>query len=72
MNLKEKLDAIAEILEVDLVKEEDVLSNFSNWDSMAVLGIMSLLEENDSNFDFSGEQIAECIAVKDILKLMEN
>jgi len=40
------LNKLAEILEVDEVKREDVLEEFENWDSLTVLSIVATLDAN--------------------------
>jgi acyl carrier protein len=37
---------LAEILEVDEVKPDDVLQDFENWDSLTVLSIVATLDAN--------------------------
>lgn len=41
-------EALAEILEVDEVKPEDELDEFENWDSLAVLEIIAMIDEKYS------------------------
>lgn len=37
---------IAEILEVDSVTANDILENFECWDSLTILSIIALVDEN--------------------------
>jgi acyl carrier protein len=37
---------LAEILEVDEVKPDDVLKDFENWDSLTVLSVLAMLDAN--------------------------
>ncbi|MCJ1805905.1 acyl carrier protein [Flavobacterium covae] len=39
------LEQMAEIMEVDTVKKEDVLQSFEAWDSLATLSIIALADE---------------------------
>lgn len=41
-------EALAEILEADEVKPEDELDEFENWDSLAVLEIIAMIDEKYS------------------------
>ena len=72
MNEDNKLDLVAEILEVDSIKSDDMLDNYEMWDSMAVLSVLAMLEESFNVIDVSGETISKCKTVKQILNLMEN
>ena len=37
---------LAEILEADEVKPDDVLADFENWDSLTVLSVLAALDAN--------------------------
>lgn len=39
-------EELAELLEVDWVKDEEVLADFECWDSLTVLSIIALASEN--------------------------
>lgn len=39
-------EELAELLEVDSVKEDEVLADFECWDSLTVLSIIALASEN--------------------------
>lgn len=39
-------EELAELLEVDSVKDEEVLADFECWDSLTVLSIIALASEN--------------------------
>ena len=47
MTREEKLEIIADILEVDVddVKEDMVLEDFETWDSVAVLSVIAMMDE---------------------------
>ena len=63
--LEEMLDVEANSLEVDMD-----LNDVENWDSMAVISLISLLDEK---FDkqISASQIKAFKSIEDILKIME-
>ena len=44
--MNEFLSKLAEILEVDSVKETDDLKAFPQWDSLAVLSVIAMLDAN--------------------------
>lgn len=44
--MNEFLAKIAEILEVETVKETDDLKSFQQWDSLAVLSVIAMLDAN--------------------------
>ena len=48
MTREEKLEIIADILEVDVddVKEDMVLEDFETWDSVAVLSVIAMMDEH--------------------------
>ena len=52
MTKLEKMQAIAEILEVepDEISEEMKLDDFDTWDSVAVLGVIAFINEQISRF----------------------
>jgi acyl carrier protein len=44
--MNEFLEKIAQILEVESVAEGDDLKSFSQWDSLAVLSVIAMLDAN--------------------------
>jgi acyl carrier protein len=72
MTNKEKLSLLEEMLDVEegSLNEEMNLSDVSEWDSMAALSFIALLDEK---FDkqISANQIKEFKTVSDVLKVME-
>ena len=72
MTNKEKLSLLEEMLDVEegSLNEEMNLSDVREWDSMAALSIIALLDEK---FDkqISANQIKEFKTVSDVLKVME-
>jgi acyl carrier protein len=42
--MQEFCDKIAEIMDVDAVKESDVLADFPEWDSLSVLSVIAMFD----------------------------
>lgn len=72
MNREEKLEIIADILEVDTDKlEEDmVLEEFETWDSVAVLSVIAMMDEKFGKYPHASE-IRQYIKVVDLMNHME-
>ncbi|MCH5265271.1 MAG: acyl carrier protein [Lachnospiraceae bacterium] len=72
MTSEEKMEIIADILEVDLedVKEESVLEDYETWDSVAVLSVISVMNEEFNKFPHASE-IREYKTVKDLMDNMK-
>ncbi len=65
--LKKKLE---DILEIEDIKDEDVLEEFDYWDSLAVLSIISMVSDNYKK-TFKAADIRACKTVKDLCKLIQ-
>lgn len=65
-DLKSKL---AEILEEEAVNDTDVLEDFEYWDSLAILGIISMVSENYKK-TFKAADIRACETIGDLCKLI--
>ena len=72
MELKEKMALIEEVLDVEegSLTPETLLSDVDEWDSIAALSLIVMLDEN-FNKTVSGAQIKALKSVKDILAYME-
>ena len=72
MTRKEKLNMIEDVLEVELgsLKESDLLSKISEYDSMSKLSLIVMCDEEFEN-KLSGEQIRQFKTVGDILDFLE-
>ena len=72
MELKEKMALIEEVLDVEegSLTTETLLSDVDEWDSIAALSLIVMLDEN-FNKTVSGAQIKALKSVKDILAYME-
>lgn len=72
MTNKEKLGLLEEMLDLEenSLEEDMDLNDVENWDSMAVISLISLLDEK---FDkqISANQIKSFRNIGDILKIME-
>ena len=72
MTQEEKIALIAEILdcEEEAITPETVLSDLEEWDSVAILSFIAMMDER---FDKSmkGSEIRQFVTVKDALKVME-
>lgn len=68
MGKEEKLAAIAEALDVDVeeISEDDVLESYDTWDSVAVLTLISFINDKFNRFPHASE-IAELKTVKDVI-----
>ena len=71
MELKEKLAKMEEIMELDegVLKETDVLEDFDEWDSIAMLSFIAMM---DSDFEktVTGEEVRSFVTVQDALERM--
>ena len=73
MNIKEKLSLIEEMLELEAgsLSPEDRLDKYEQWDSLAALSLIVLLDENFGK-QISGEKIKGLKTINDILRIMES
>lgn len=74
MDATEKTRLLAEMLEVDVseIKADTLLESIPAWDSMAVLMLISLLEEYFGRSDIDGREISQMKTIEHIFKVMEN
>lgn len=72
MELKEKMALIEEVLDVEegSLSPETLLSDVDEWDSIAALSLIVMLDENFEK-TVSGAEIKAMETVKDILAYME-
>lgn len=72
MSDQEKLEKIAEImdLEVEDLKEEALLSDYEEWDSVAVLSFIALMDEEFGKA-VKGAEIKEFVTIKDVMDTMK-
>lgn len=71
MTEQEKLEKIAEILdlEVDEIDVEANLEDIEEWDSVAILSFIAMMDE-EFNKAVKGAEIREAKTVKDLFELM--
>jgi acyl carrier protein len=71
MDKTEFYNRLAEILDVEAVKPEDVLKDFETWDSLAVLSVLAMA---DSKYGASikAEEIRSVVAAADLANLIES
>jgi acyl carrier protein len=67
MQKYEKL--MAEVLEVDSVKESDVLAEFYCWDSLTILSIIAMVDDN-FQVSLSATEINQSKTIGDLKKLI--
>ncbi len=72
MSREEKLEIIADILEVeaDELEEDMVLEDFETWDSVAVLSVIAMMDEKFGKYPHASE-IRQYIRVIDLMNNME-
>lgn len=72
MELKEKLALIEEALDVEegTLSPDTVLDEVDEWDSIAALSLIVMLDEQFER-TVSGEQIKALVTIQDILSYME-
>lgn len=68
-----KISLLAEILEVNEseINADTLLDSIPNWDSMAALSLIALLEEHFGRSDIDGREISQMHRIQDVLKVME-
>lgn len=71
MDEKRKLSMIEELLELDnnILKSDSLLSDFEEWDSIARLSLMIILDEEFGR-KITGKEIKAFERVQDILDVM--
>ncbi len=69
MSLEEKKELLADILEVDVeeVVEDRELVSYDTWDSVAVLSLISVLNEKTGKYPHA-EEIKKLQTIGDVLK----
>lgn len=72
MTNHEKILLLEEMLELDegILNEDTALAGLEEWDSMAALSLIVLMDEN-FNKKLTGAQIREFKTIQDILDLMD-
>jgi acyl carrier protein len=64
------LKKLADILEVDKVEMDNVLTDFEEWDSLTSLSIIATIDA-DFNVNISAEQLLSASTIGDLVNLIE-
>jgi len=72
MSTEKKLELIADILDVDVeeLTPETEFSSFDNWDSVATLSFIAMIDE-EFNKEMRGSEIKKFVTIQDALDVME-
>ncbi len=72
MSIKEKLTLIEECMDIDegTLKEEDVLNDYEEWDSVSMLSVLAMIAEKFQR-TVSAEALRVAKTVSDVLELMK-
>ncbi|MBQ9610441.1 MAG: acyl carrier protein [Lachnospiraceae bacterium] len=72
MSIEEKKEVLADILEVDIeeIVEDRELSTYEAWDSIAVLGVISVINEKAGKFPHA-DDIKKLKTIGDVLKALD-
>ena len=73
MTREEKIEIIADILEEDIenINEENELTDYENWDSVAILSVISVVSEKTGRFLHASE-INKLITIGDLMEVLGN
>lgn len=67
-NLKAKL---ANILEVNVVQDEQLLESFECWDSLTILSLIALASDDFSK-EITADQIRDSKSIKGLIEIITN
>ena len=72
MSMEKKLELIAEILDVEAeeLTPETKLAELENWDSVAALSFIAMMDEEFGK-EIKGAEIKKFVTVQDALNVME-
>ncbi len=72
MTESERMQYIADSVEMDIseIAMDTVLSDLENWDSVAVLSIISVMNDKLNKFP-SAQEILSCNTVRDLVNMFE-
>lgn len=72
MTREEKIETIADILELEEeeIKEDIILDDIETWDSVAVLSVISVINEKFDRFPLA-EEIRAYRTVRDLMDALE-
>jgi len=69
--MKTIYEKLAELLEVDVVSDEQILEDFESWDSLTVLSIIALASEN-YNLVLRADEIRELKTVGNLVSKLKD
>ena len=71
MSREEKIEIIADILEEEIadISEERELLDYDNWDSVAILSVISVVNEHTGQF-LHASDIEKLITVADLMRVL--
>lgn len=71
MDLREKLAKMEEIMELEegVLKETDTLGDYDEWDSIAMLSFIAMMD-SDFGKTVNGEEVRKFVTVQDALERM--
>ncbi len=69
--MQEVYDKLAEILDVDYINDSDVLSDFEDWDSLAVITLNSYLDKQFEIGLYTSE-LQSLTTVGDLISLIKS
>ena len=70
MTNEEKKEILADILELDEVTEDMILEELETWDSVAILSVISVMDEKFGKYPHASE-IMKYKTVNDLMNAME-
>ncbi len=70
MDKPEFYQRLAEILDVEEVKPENVLKDFDGWDSLAILSVLAMADAK-YGVSIKAEEIRSVVTVEDLARLVE-
>jgi acyl carrier protein len=70
MEKSEFYQKLAEILDVEEVKPEDVLKDFDGWDSLAILSVLAMADAKYS-VSIKADEIRAVVSAQDLANLVE-
>ena len=69
--MQEFYNKLSDILEVDNVKDTDILREFEYWDSLTVLSILAMLD-SELSISMTAEKLDSCITAQDLYLMVED
>jgi len=70
MDKPEFYQRLAEILDVEEVKPENVLKDFDGWDSLAILSVLAMADAK-YGVSIKAEEIRSVVSAQDLANLVE-